>query len=244
MDDAVLTHHENFVKNAVPLDKNHRYALLKQEHVEQVVEMFTQAFCRSEPMTQYLKMDETLYKIFARAVTQKAVEDELSIVVLEGDKVIACAIVEDVMSPGPIPDFDPKFKYILSLLEQLGAAFFAGKEFPKNHVAHLFITAVHEEYRHLGLSRQVNFQAMDLAAFKGFEFIYCEFTHIYNELGTIPYLHNNKKMIGSIVYKDFKFENEFPFANLESGANSFLWEIQPNARLRYIEKGKEYCEKW
>src|SRR5436190_16185784 len=147
--DEVLVNHENFFRNHVPLDPSHRYTLLKAEHVDQVVTMFTQAFCCSEPMTHYLHMDETLYQVFARAVTEKAVEDELSVVVMEGNKVIACAIVEDITEPGPIPDFDPKFKYILGLLEKLGADFFVDKEFPKKHIAHLFITAVHEDYRHL-----------------------------------------------------------------------------------------------
>jgi hypothetical protein len=233
MSTNTLNYHENFLRNHVLLDSHYRYALLANPHVDQVIDMFTKAFCRSEPMTQYLKMDEVLYTTFARAVTEKAVEDKLSVVVLDGDKVIACAIVEDLMEPGPIPDFDPKFKYILGLLEKLGEEFFSGKEFPKKHIAHLFITAVHNDYRHLGLSRQVNFQAMDLAASNGFDFIYCEFTHPFNELGTIPYLHNRKKQIGSITYKDFQFENEFPFANLDTGANSYLWEIHPNVKLRF-----------
>jgi len=237
--DVAATDHKNFFRNRIPLDTNHRYELLTADHVDQVVEMFTKAFCRSEPMTRYLEMDEELYKNFALAVTQKAVEDELSIVVLEDKKVIACAIVEDLVAPGPIPDFDPKFKYILSLLENLGGSFFAGKDFPTNHIAHLFITAVHEEYRHLGLSRQVNFQAMDLAAHKGFEYIYCEFTHPYNELGTIPYLINKKKLIGTISYPEFQHDNEYPFANLNFVARSYLWEIQPNAKLRYQQDAKQ-----
>lgn len=240
--DNTLLQHENFLRNNVPLDPSHRYELLKASHVDQVVQMFTQAFCRSEPMTRYLEMNEDLYQVFARAVTEKAVEDKLSVVVLEGNKVIACAIVEDLMSPGPVPDFDPKFKYILALLEQLGGDYFAGKVFPQNHIAHLFITAVHEDYRHLGLSRQVNFQAMDFAAYHGFDFVYCEFTHIYNEKGTIPYLKNAKQRIGSIIYQDFKLENERPFANLQGGATSYLWEIHPDAKLRYSAADKHIVE--
>src|SRR5690606_32321304 len=87
------------LKNIVPLDARFHFEQMTSRHIDQVVKMFTQAFCRSEPMTHYLAMDETLYTTFARAVTEKAVADGLSVVIMEGDKVVASAIVEDLMDP-------------------------------------------------------------------------------------------------------------------------------------------------
>lgn len=230
--------HSNLVKNQISLDKRFHYEILSPIYIDQVVDVFTHAFCRSEPMTHYLRMDEDKYKIFARTVSEKACEDKLSIVALDGAKVIACALVEDLAVPGPIPDFDPKFEYILSFLEKLGKHFFSGKIFFSNHIAHLFITAVDENYRHRGLSTQVNFRAMDLAAEHNFEFVYCELTHPFNESGIIHHLKNPKRLIGSCNYHEFVHKGIRPFANLSGEAHSYLWSIMESVKLVYKEKGE------
>jgi hypothetical protein len=213
------------IRKPLPIaNQNFRYQILTEEYVDQVVEVFTNAFCDSEPMTRYLAMDKNKYKKFASAVTQKALEDKLSIIALDGKKVIAFALVEDIADPGPIPDFDPKFKYILGLLENLGQHYFANKKFEKRQLAHLFITAVREEYRGLSLSTQVNFQVTALAQQENFSQMYCEFTHYYNEKGVLPYL-KNYQLIGSQIYKNFNMENQQPFEYLDGSANSFLWPL-------------------
>lgn len=235
---------ENFKRNNILVDNRYQFELFKPQHLEQVVELFTNSFCDSEPMTHYLEMDKVAYRIFARQVAEKAIEDKLSVVALDKDKVIACALVEDLAAPGDISaDFDAKFINILSLLEQLGQKFFHDKKIKTKHIAHLFITAVDKDYRHQGLSRQMNFMAMDLAAANGFDFVYCEFTHIYNELGTISHLRNNKRLIGSRTYDEFHLDNKKPFAHLSGGANSYLWEIKPDAKLCYETNNQLYKEK-
>lgn len=231
---TILQTHPNFALNNIPLDTTYRYQILTENYIDQVTELFTHSFCTAEPMTQYLQMEEKKYQAFARTVTETAVKDKLSIIALDKDRVIAIALVEDIALPGQIPEFDPKFIYILSLLDSLGHEFFAKKQFYSGNIAHLFITAVDENYRQRGLSKQVNFKIMDLAAQKGFDFIYCEFTNYYNELGIIPHLKNPKQLIGSCVYQNFMYENSKPFKNLAGGVNSYLWAIRENAKLNYV----------
>lgn len=240
---TIVNQHKNFSRNGLMQNRQYTYAILASKHVDQVVDVFTKAFCRSEPMTHYLHMNEDTYKIFARAITEKAVADQLSVVALDGNKVIACALVEDIADPGFIPDFDPKFEYILNLLEGLGKDFFLEKKFNTGHIAHLFITAVAEDYRKRGLSTQVNFLAMDLVASKGFDFVYCEFTHPFNEKGVLHHLKNQKRLIGSTIYQDFVTKNTKPFVNLDGGANAYLWEVKENSTLRYIKDNKLIQEK-
>lgn len=234
---------ENFIRNALPIDATYQYEILSPHHIDRVVQVFTEAFCYSEPMTHYLKMDKEKYRIFAHAVVLKAAQDQCSIVTLDNERVVAFALVEDLANPGKLPDFDPKFNIILALLDKLGSQFFEGKQLNDRHVAHLFITAVDSAYRHQGISTQVNFHAMDLAAQQGFDFMYCEFTHFFNEKGTIPHLKNPKKLIGSQNYRDFILENEKPFEHLEGGANSYLWEIRKNASFKYRKDNQEIIEK-
>lgn len=232
----------NFTRNNIPLDTKHRYELMTKKYIDQVVEVFTKAFCRYEPMTAYLKMDEEKYKVFARAVAEKAVKDQLSVVALDHDKVIAFAISEDIADPGVIPDFDPKFVYILGLLELLGEHFFKGKVFGKKEIAHLFITAVAEDYCHQGLSTQVNFKAMDIAAENNFKSMYCEFTHHYNLCGVIHHLKNKQRQIGHCVYKNFKLGDVKPFAHLEGGAKSYLWEVSGDNKINYQKNQQKLSE--
>lgn len=241
--DTISLQNTNMSRNQINMDNRFRYEILTERHVDQVVNVFTYAFCDSEPMTAYLDMDYDRYKTFARVVTENAVKDGFSIVALDADKVIACGLVEDLANPPDIPtDFDPNFKYILTLLDGLGSHFFKDKKFKNNLISHLFITAVHQDYRHRGISTQINFRAMDLAAQHGFQFMYAELTNFYNELGIIRHLKNNKRLIGSAIYKDFVCEGIKPFEFLNGGANSYLWEIVPKAKLVYFIDNEMYTE--
>ena len=228
-----IQNHPNFYLNNISIDHHYQYKMLSEKYIDQVTDLFTRAFCRSEPMTEYLKMDEKKYRIFAKSVTEKAYDDKLSVIALDGEKVVAIALIEDMALPGEIPDFDSKFIYIVSLLEKIGDPLFSNKKFQPNNIAHLFITAVDDEYRHQGLSKQVNFRAMDVAAQNGFHFIYSELTNYYNVKGIIPHLNIPTQLIGSCTYHDFIYKDIKPFADLIGRADAYLWAITKNPALKY-----------
>lgn len=222
----------------IPLDHTYKYEILRPEHIKRVVEMFTVNFCDHEPMTRYVDMPYEGFSRFANAVTSKAAVDGLSVVAMDGDMVIACALVEDVANPLPMDfEVEPKFGPIFSLLEYIGNDLLKDRTFKPNQIAHLFITAVDKTYQRQGLSRQVNFRAMALAVDRGYTFMLSELTNYYNERGILPHLRYNKLRVGSQIYKDFIFENAKPFANLEGGANSWLWELRKNPSLEYEQDG-------
>lgn len=232
----------NFIRNQVPINNAFDYDILQPKHVDEVIDVFTHTFCGAEPMTHYLNMQYDTYRDFARVVTESAVKDGFSVVALHKGRVVACALNEDLADPRPIPtDFDPNFKYILALLDKLGEKFFPGKQFFKNEIAHLFITAVAKEYRQLGLSVQVNFHAMDVAAHRGFKQMYSELTNYINENGIMHHMKNKKRLIGSCTYDEFRMDGVKPFANLSGCAHAYLWEISGDPMLRYMENDKEAC---
>lgn len=216
---------DHFILNDVTVNPRYEFKLFTEPYLDQVIDIFTRAFCLSEPMTAYLKMDMGLYKNFARAVAEKAIVDKLSVIALKDNQVAACALIEDLASPCPIPDFDPKFKYILNLLEKLGVSYFANQTIKPLEISHLFITAVDEKFRGQKLSTQVNFHAMNISSAAGFKKMYCEFTHELNEKGVLHHLKMPCVKIGAQLYQDFVFEAEKPFAYLSGGATSYLWEI-------------------
>lgn len=237
----ILNRHtlEQLILSQIILDHHYHYQILQNHHIEQTVTMFTHAFCDAEPMTHYVKMDYHSFLPFAEAVVRKAARDQLSIIALDQDRVIACALVEDFMHPLNIDfEMDPKFKYIFSLLEKISGEFFKDKKIPSRLIAHLFISAVDAKYRGLGISKQVNFRAMALAEKHKYAFMLSELTNYINEKGIIPHLKGAKLQIGSQVYQDYIFEGTRPFENLMGSAHSFLWELHPDAKLKYEEKNK------
>lgn len=216
-----------------------RSELLQAHHVKQVVKMFTKAFCNSEPMTKYVGMEYDAFTPFAEMVTIKAVTDGLSSVVLEDDRVVACALVEDVTNPlNIVTPLTSKFDPIFNLLEKLSSDFIGNKKFSSGQLAHLFITAVDEDFRGKRLSEVVNFGAMEIARQKQFSMMFSELTNYLNEEGIMHHLMADKLLIGSIVYKEFVFNNANPFANLDGAAHSFIWSLDPNKKLSLLLNAK------
>jgi len=226
--------HSNKITD-LPYDSiNYRYDILKHEHYDQAVNVISHSFCEYEPMTKYLGLTHHEFIPFAKFMVDKAIKDGLSIVALDNDKVTACTIVEDIADPLNISiDIDPRFKIIFSLLENLGNDFLSERTIDKGHIAHLFITAVNKNHHGQGLSRKINFESIRLAKEKGFDFMCCEFTHDYNQKGTVNNLKNNRLLIRSCIYKDFIFDGKKPFENLDGCASAYIWELREGAKLRY-----------
>ena len=223
-----------------PIHNSFDIEKLHPKHIDQVIHLVTHTFCDSEPMARYMKLDYKEFSPFAEYIIEKAAQEELSVVVREGDQIVACAIVEDVTKQHPLDfELDPKFKPILALLNTLTTQFFTTKNFSPNLLAHLFITSVEANYRGLGLSKKANFAAMQLAYDNNFQFMYSELTNYLNEKGTIKYLQHNKLLIGNIAYHKFEFEGKHPFKNLPGVANAYLWELCEEAQLHFEENGKE-----
>lgn len=224
------------------LDDLCQYDVLQNQYIDQAIKLITQSFCNHEPMTSYLKITHKDFIPFASQVVEKAVRDGLSIGAIVGNKLVACAIVEDYADPFNLTmEIDPNFKFIFGLLDNLTHSFFKNKSFEKNHIAHLFITAVDCHYQGEGLSRKVNLEAVQLAKTRNFDFMCCEFTHPYNQKGTLRNIHTNKLLIGSQTYKEFIFEGEQPFNNLDGSANAYIWELKEKAKLSYRSNDQEYC---
>ena len=205
------------------------------EHIPEAVDIFTQSFCDHEPMTHHLGISYAEFKVFARQVIEKAVQDQLSIVMLDGKKVVALAVVEDIAHPFNLSEpISGKFMPIFELISRMNEQYFAGKTFEKNQLAHLFITAVHKNYLGQGLSRKINNAAMDAACVRGFDFMCCDFSNAHNEQGTVKYISNPIRKIGSTQFDEFFIGGFRPFANLIGAANTYIWSLHPNVGLTHI----------
>lgn len=220
---------ENAIAIIPRLHENFSAQRFSMQHFDQVMAVFTQAFCDSEPMTKYINMQYSEFHPFAEAVARKAIIDELSSVIIEkkSGRVVALSLAEDLTDPVALDmaSLTKKFGPIFSLLEQLSQAYFAKHPPLPNQIAHLFITAVSDHFRNLGLSIHANFYAMQLAREKNFLLMLSELTNHLNEKGIVPHLRGYKECIGEIIYRDFEFENHKPFEDLAGRAHAYLWQL-------------------
>ncbi len=135
-------------------------------------------------MTKYLGISYENFLPFGKLMLDKAIKDGLSIAVMEGDKVVACSIVEDIADP-----LDPNFRIIFSFLEHLVGEFFKEKHFEtRTFNSFVYYCLLSKNYFGKGLSRKVNLDSIHHAKKLGYDFMCCEFTYYLNEKGTVKHL--------------------------------------------------------
>lgn len=215
---------------------------LTDEHIKSASELFTKCFCDSEPVTKHLNIHYKEYTPFTMEVLHKAAKEGMSKVAVDKhNKIIACAISEDMADPF-IPHIAhyPKLKPVIALIEELSKPFTQGRKFLKGKVAHVWIAAVDPAYRGRGLSTQIDMACIETAARKGFDFAYAEFTSSISENVT----HHFKvlELFNRINYADFKMDGKKPFEGLEGCADSYLATIRPGVKLESLSNCYQVTE--
>ncbi len=210
---------------------------LTKDYANSALELFTKSFCDSEPITKHLNITYQDYEPFTKEVIEKAVREGMSVVAVDkNNKVIACAISEDIVSPF-VPHFSkyPKMKPIFALLNELDKPFMSGKSFIKGKIAHVWIAVVNPHFRGQGLSTAIDMACGELAVRKGFDFAYAEFT---NDLSAnITHHYDVYKLYNSIKYEDFRLENnEQPFKGVKGGAAAYLVALKPGVQLDALQE--------
>jgi histidine decarboxylase len=208
---------------------------LTEEYAESAIQVFVKSFCDSEPITNYLHINYQDYEPFAREVIHKAAKEGLSKIAVDNhNRVIACAIAEDLADPFvPHLAHYPKLNPVFSLISQLSKPFTYGKKFTKGKIAHVWIADVDEAFRGLGLSTEIDMACVEAAARKGFDFAYAEFTNELSEKVTSQF--KTLKLCNKIPYNTFKLEDgTIPFKDLQGAAASYVATIRPGVKLESL----------
>ncbi len=214
----------------------YRIVALSKEHAKSTVDLFIKIFCDSEPITKHLNINYDEYRPYATEVVQKAIKDEMSMVVVDKkDKVIAAVIAEDMADPFTATEEKyPKMKPIISLLDELSRPFIEGRKFLKGKIAHLWIALVDPDYRGQGLSTTMDMECIKLAAQKGFEFAYAEFTNSISE--NVTHQFKVIELCNKITYDDFKMgKDSVPFKGLKGAAAAYIAAIRPGINMDALE---------
>lgn len=217
---------------------------LNEEYVKSTIEVFIKSFCDSEPITKHLHINYKDYEPFAQEVLQKAAKEGLSKVAIDNhNKVIACAIAEDLADPFiPHVAHYPKLKPVFALIDALSRPFMYGKKFMKGKIAHVWLAAVSQSYRGLGLSTEIDMACVEAAARKGFDFAYAEFTNELSEKVTSQF--KVLKVWNRIQYDQFKMDDgTIPFKGVNGAAASYVATIRPGVKLESLPNCYTLTEK-
>jgi hypothetical protein len=210
---------------------------MQQEHAKPVIDLFIKTFCTSEPITRHLDIDKEEYRPFATAVVEKAIQEGLSTVALnEKNKIIAFIIVEDMAEPF-VPELNryPNLQPIFDLLTELSRPFVDGKKYIKGKVAHFWLAGVEKAYMGHGMFTDLDNVTIQMAAEKGFNFAYAEFTNEVSEKVTRQF--KVIELCNRVSYEDFTMENgQKPFKGVRGGAAAYCAAIIPGVKLDSLQK--------
>lgn len=216
---------------------------LNKDYVDSTLELFTKSFCDSEPITKHLNISYKDYEPFAKEVIEKAVHEGMSVIAVDkNNKVIACALSEDIVNPF-VPHLAkyPKMKPIFALLNELDKPFMSNKSFLKGKIAHVWIAMVDPQYRGQGLSTAIDMACGEIAVRKGFDFAYAEFTNEASE--KITHHYDAYKLCHSIKFEDFVLENNHPFEGVKGKAAAYIVALKPGLKMDALEKCYKAAER-
>lgn len=207
---------------------------LKEEHIKSAIDIFVKSFCDSEPITKHLHINYRDYEPFAQEVLKKAAKEGMSKVAVDkNNRIIACALAEDLADPFiPHVSHYPKLEPVFALIEALSKPFLLGRKFTKGKIAHVWVAAVDQSCRGLGLSTEIDIACVEAAARKGFDFAYAEFTNELSEKVTSQF--HTLKLCNKINYDTFVWEGKTPFNGLGGYASSYVATIRPGVKLESL----------
>lgn len=221
--------------NKVIAGTGYQVTSLQEEHLPTAIDLFTKSFCTSEPITKHIGIQAAEFRPFATEVLRKAIKDGMTRVILDkNNRVIAFAVAEDIVDPF-IPKLShyPKMRPVFSLLAQLSAPFLEGKIFNKGKVAHVWVAVVDQAHRGHGLSTVIDMACGEMAARKGFDFAYAEFTNPISE--KIIGQYKLAKLCNRISYSEFTMEQGIkPFYGVPGGASAYIVVIRPGVKLESL----------
>lgn len=223
---------------------DYKIQTLNEEYAKSATELFVKSFCDSEPITKYLHINYKDYEPFAGEVIHKAIKEGLSKIAIDRhNRVIAVAIAEDLADPFiPHPQHYPKLKPVFALIGELSKPFTYGKKFTKGKVFHIWVAAVDQAYRGLGLSTEIDMACVEAAARKGFDYAYAEFTSELSEKVTSQF--KILKLSNRIPYNTFILDNgTMPFQGVEGAAASYVASIRPGVKLESLANCYTVTEK-
>lgn len=198
---------------------------LEPRDLTRAVELLATSFCEHEPLTPTLGIGLEDMRQFTTALCNKAVGEDLSVVIEEGttNQIIGCVVLADLTAEPPpgFESFAKPFAPILGLLEQLEAWYLRQLTPGPPRVLHLFMAALDLRYSRTGLGTRFLPSVFEPGKRQGFESVICEATGIASQ--TVC-RNAGMRPLHTIEYGSFEFEGERPFASIQQPPGCVLFE--------------------
>ena len=202
------------------------YELLDKNNLDGAIDCVSKVFTTAEPLAHHLKISYEEFLVFARAYYPKVAADGLSFVARDrqSGRVVGIRVSEDYVQE-EAPDLDhisPKFFAIFTLLDQLSDHFKKIRRVEPGKYIHLFMVAVDEAYTNRGIAPTMNRFFFNYVKTLGFTHAATEPTgrisqHVLRDKFGFKELHR-------IYYKDYEFDGEKVFADIQGHDCAMLME--------------------
>lgn len=201
------------------------YDVAGPSDVDQIVHLVATAFSTSEPLARAVGLSVAEMQTFLRPLMSTAMAQGLTIVAhraSSGD--LAGALLnDDFASPLPVDpsQLNPKYLPIIALLESLEEHQRFARDIAPGECLHLFMLAVDERFKGLGVGRGLVKATLEHGARKRYRTAVTEATasasqHIFRTLGFAERF--------SISYPEFRYDGKAVFASIRDPSSAILME--------------------
>ena len=200
-----------------------RYGVMESEDLVEMAQVIGEVFSRSDPLGVAIGMTEEELQAFVLVFGTKAVTEGLTIIARERSGRLVGAMFSDDLATPP-PDFENlpvSFAPVGALLERLDEEYLRTQTIVVGSHAHLNMLAVLPALAGGGIAQNLVKICMENAAMRGYQFVVTEANgpvsqHIFSKLGF--------RERCTLSYKDFRFDDRFVFASIESTKGIMLME--------------------
>jgi len=214
-------------KKIMNKENNIEFKMLKTEHIEQAAKILTDQFLKHESISNYLQFSETEFLSFTKSVCEKAVLDQLSVIAIENNKIIACLIVDDyksVINKKNEIELE-KFDILEQLFDTLSKKYKTEIINNNKKIAHFFMIAVDEKYAGKGIANKLVKKAEELVKRNNYN------TVILEAMGTNSQYISKKhgyKILNEVNYSNFLYKRKKVFSGVDNSLSCKLMEKSLN----------------
>ena len=196
-----------------------KYKILTEENIDKTSECIAKSFATNDVLSIALNIGLKDWKTFAKQETLKSIEDKLSIIAFDDDKLIGAHLSYD-FSNYNTEDYatQESFLPISKLMKELHKNYN-----PTGKIIHFSYVGVSPDYTKRRIAYEMAIRNINLAKTNGFEKIILE--------ATSPYSQRNTEKLGfekinEIFYKDFEYKGEKIFSEIIKTPSCMLMQLK------------------
>jgi ribosomal protein S18 acetylase RimI-like enzyme len=199
------------------------YEILQEKDLNNTIRLISEVFSQGEPMTKALNITPKEFQSLAEIYSKKAVEEGLSIIAKDNDKVIGFIIAEDFDSTQPeeIKNIDKKVVPWMALIDEVEKDAKSNKNEDERRF-HLFLGGTDKQYENKHINTTMIEEIMKLAQIKNFTSVMVEPTGFATQHMFKDNFGFEQKFI--IEYKNFLYQGKKVFENIEGPVGLLLLE--------------------